>query len=344
MTSVHAYQLDFSSLSRTSATFGSARRDILTTRSEGENATPRMSARTSARSVLSEGHTPRPPTELPDPTRKHTFRASLNTSGRKPLQPANPCPVHSYADPPSSLQTRHGVAFNRMPTGRGLPPLSQAPKTPMLGPDFDAATRPGTVSATFSGVPRQLGARVVSTPVHAYATPSPMGKKSFKATFGTETRFDGTPAVSRPAHAHYTPSPMGKKAFKATFGTAARFGSGSCVSAAADVRPLPPRPQSRAPPSAVPSDAAAPAVAELPEEAAPPRTLTPPTRPLMEVVVPAAVGCEEKDLEKELDSFVPLSARLSAQLSARRADPSPWRHALPLPEIMPAPAAVAGAA
>lgn len=189
----------------------------------------------------------------------------------------------------------------------------------MLGPDFDKSLKAGTFSARFASGERRLGSKEVrSTPVHAYATPSPLGKKAPKATFGTESRFGAEATVSGTSVAHHTPSPLGKKAPKATFGTASRFGTGSCDTAA---RHLPPRPRSL-PPSRG-------AAQELPQQ--PQRTLAAALLkgPLTQLEMPTA---EEV---KELAQSMPLSAK----------GQSPWRHAMPLPPMIGMmPAEVAGAA
>lgn len=218
---------------------------------------------------------------------------------------------------PSSL-SQQGATFGRSNLRpKTLPPLADGS---LLSPGFDRTLKPGTFKATFSSAPRQLGSEVDTTPVHAYATPSPMGRATFKATFGSESRFgSGSERASAPPAYHHTPSPMWKATFKATFGTASRFGSGSCGGARAP-RGLPPRP--RALPAAVPSEAE-----EQPLPLVKPQPLP---KKLVELVVPTNAAAEAKELEPTM----PLSARLLAT-------PSPWRHALPLPERY---AEVAGAA
>lgn len=317
---VHSYELDFSSLSkRGTATFGTERRAL-----SARDGAADESALHSARSVLSDGHTPRS-RQLLGPEfdlgmRKHTFRASIDTSGRKPLRQA-PCPVHSYTGTPSTLG-RQSAPFGRAARPAALPPLPSGSSTTMLGPEFDKTLKPGTFSASFSSTPRKLGTEVVGAPVHAYETASPLGKRAHKATFGTESRF-GSESVSVPVHAHHTPSPMGKKAFKATFGTASRFGTGSCRS---DVTPR------RLPSRARPLPAA---LVDRAEQQPQEQQLTtvepqPPLKKLDELLVPTFGDA------KDLEPTMPLSARLLG------ATQSPWRHALPLPEIQPA--EVAGAA
>merc|ERR1712072_446461 len=315
---VHAYELDFTSLRKSSAVFGTEQRN-LSARSDGGAAV--QTSRTSARSALSEGNTPRGPLLGPDydsNIRKHAYHASINTSGRKMMRKAT-CPVHAYSAASSSLQAQHGVPFGRAQKPPALPSGKDGSPVTMLGPDYDKALKPGTYHASFSGVPRKLGAVVDSTPVHSYSTPSPMGKSTYKATFGSEMRFGAD--HSAPVHMHYTPSPMGKKTFKATFGTASRFGSGPCSRDPAP-RPLPLRRRSL-PTVKLSDDEQQQQLQQQQQQVVVLTELKSPPKKLAELDLPVAG-------EKNLEQVMPLSARLS--LPAQ----SPWRHGLPLPDIMPA--------
>lgn len=150
---VHAYQLDFSSIRKNSAIFGTSPRGL----ESDEPASSLSSARSTARSST-EG-SPRSDLLL-SPTynsiakpRKHAFAATLSRTGRDDSLEAPACPIHCYSGLASERLPMAGT-FGRAVTPRGLLVPIDGPRQGFLRPDYDSTFRRGSFNATFGRAAR----------------------------------------------------------------------------------------------------------------------------------------------------------------------------------------------
>lgn len=235
----HFYQLDLSTLrSKGGAVFGT---ENLTSRSDGE--TSSLSARSTSRAA-SEGATPRHLSLLgPDfdiPLRKHTFAASLKTSGRTDASTTPACPVAYYSGQGVPNDKMMGT-FGKALTGRGLlVPLAPANASPLLGPDYDLPLRKKSSACTFGSAPRpegpmsmtRSGLAAVPPATPSYDTPSPPGTAPRPTSMYLRRKTENQAKALTPA----PPPPRGKLA---------PMPPHRPLEAEADLVPLPPKPKSQ---------------------------------------------------------------------------------------------------
>ena len=237
----HFYQLDLSTLrSKGGAVFGT---ENLTSRSDGGE-TSSLSARSGA---ASEGATPRHLTllgpEFDIPLRKHTFAASLKTSGRSDASTTPVCPVAYYSGQGVPNDRMMGT-FGRTITGRGLlVPLAPENASPLLGPDYDLPLKRKSSACTFGGAPRpegpmlmtRSGLAAVPPAPPSYDTPSPPGSARPTSVYLRRKSENQAKALTP-----VPPPPRGKLA-PMTRHRPLEAEAG----AAADLLPLPPKPESQ---------------------------------------------------------------------------------------------------
>tara|TARA_B110001452_G_scaffold1531_1_gene1343 strand:- start:1348 stop:2442 length:1095 start_codon:yes stop_codon:yes gene_type:complete len=232
----HFYQLDLSTLrSKGGAVFGT---ENLTSRSDGE--TSSLSARSTSRAA-SEGATPRHLSLLgPDfdiPLRKHTFAASLKTSGRSDASTTPACPVAYYSGQDVPNDRMMGT-FGKALTGRGL--LVPLDSSPLLGPDDDLPLRKKSPACTFGSAPRPEGPMSMTRsglaavpPATPSYTPSPPGTAPRPTSMYLRRKSENQEKALTPA----PPPPRG--------GKLAPMPPHRPLEAETDLVPLPPKPKSQ---------------------------------------------------------------------------------------------------